>query len=376
LASGAEIHSDRRLPSLTGLRIFAAITVYLSHVGAPQGSPEVVVIFFGSGYSGVTLFFVLSGFVLSVNYFDAFRRPQLGTTYNFFVARFARIYPLYIVVLFYIVVHDRATGVPIDGWWQNALAIQAWSPDVVRAFSFDGPAWSLSVEFFLYACFPLLVPLIGRIQSARSILLAAAGVAVAMCALVAAFLVTGHGSLPMTDPGSAHRWLYRTPLTRLGDFALGILAARLFVVTRGSRPSAAVGHLLAIGGAVTFLALMAWPALYFTAWSWDVAYAIPAVLLIFGLAISPTAGLARFLARPTVVILGEASFAFYLIHQPLLLYLGGAQWLEAVTPAIVIDEMLIFGAVIGMALGLHLGLELPARRWIRRRFSRSEAQVT
>ena len=196
MASAAKIHSDRRLPSLTGLRIFAALAVYLSHVGPPHGSPAVLASFFKSGYSGVTLFFVLSGFVLSVNYFDAFRRPRLVTSYNFFVARFARIYPLYIVILFYVVVHDHAIGITIHDWWWNALAIQAWSPNISIAYGFDGPAWSLSVEFFLYACFPLIVPLIARIHRPRSILLAAAGVAAAMFALVVIFVATGHGSLP------------------------------------------------------------------------------------------------------------------------------------------------------------------------------------
>ena len=67
-------------------------------------------------------------------------------------------------------------------------------------------------------------------------MITAAAVAVAMFALAAVFVVTGHGNLSFADPGSAHRWLYRTPLTRLGDFALGILAARLFVVSPRRKP--------------------------------------------------------------------------------------------------------------------------------------------
>jgi peptidoglycan/LPS O-acetylase OafA/YrhL len=370
LASETQIHSDRRLPSLTGLRIFAALAVYLSHIGPPHSSPEALSSFFAAGHSGVTLFFVLSGFVLSINYFDSFRRLRMRSTWNFFVARFARIYPLYIAVLFYLVMRQHAFGFSIGGWWRNALAIQAWDGNLFHAYSFDAPAWSLSVEFFLYACFPLLIPLIARLRRQRSILIAAAGIAGAMFALAAIFIATGHGSLPMTDPSSAHRWLYRMPLTRLGDFALGILAARLFVLSRDDRQLAGLGTVLAAGAAIVFVALMAWPALYFTAWSWDVAYAIPAVVLIFGLAAAPRGSLARFLSIPAIVLLGEASYAFYLVHQPAISLLGGGTWVNAMTPTELVYEALIFGAILALALGLHIGLELPARRHLRRWFSK------
>jgi peptidoglycan/LPS O-acetylase OafA/YrhL len=374
LASAAEIHSDRRLPSLTGLRIFAALAVYLSHIGAPHGSPELVATFFNSGYSGVTLFFVLSGFVLALNYFDEFRSPHLRSTYNFFVARFARIYPLYIAVLLFIVVRDHATGIPIDNWWQNALAIQAWSPDLFRAFSFDAPAWSLSVEFFLYACFPLLVPLIGRIRRPRSLLITAGVIAAAMLALAAVFVITGDSALLREDPASAHRWLYRTPLTRLGDFALGILAARLFFATRGNARLPRLGSVLAIGAAVVFMLEMAWPAMFSSAWSWDVAYAIPTVVLIFGLAVAPRGPLARFLSIPALVLLGEASYAFYLVHQPAIDWFGGGGWLTAMSPTQGLNEAFVLAAILALAIGLHVGLELPARRHLRRRLSKRQTE--
>jgi peptidoglycan/LPS O-acetylase OafA/YrhL len=372
LPSPAKIHDDRRLPSLTGLRIFAALAVYLSHIGPPHGSPKIVYSLFEAGYSGVTIFFVLSGFVLAVNYFDEFRRLRWVSAYNFFVARFARLYPLYLLILFYLVVRQHALGIPIDGWWRNALAIQTWNPHVEVAYSFDSPAWSIGVEVFLYACFPLLVPLIARLRSVRSILICAAAVAVAMFAMAAIFVATGHGSLPATDSGSAHRWLYRTPLTRLGDFALGILAARLFVVLGRERLARFGGGALATAAAAVIVVLMAWPGLLFSAWSWDIAYAVPATLLIFGLATGPRGGLARFLSVPAIVLLGEASYAFYLVHFPMISFLGAGSWVNALTVTEVVYEVMILGAIIALAIGLHVAFELPARRTLRRRLSRPQ----
>jgi peptidoglycan/LPS O-acetylase OafA/YrhL len=374
LKAGAEIHSDRRLPALTGLRIFAALAVYGSHVGAPHNAPTVLKTFMASGYSGVTIFFVLSGFVLSINYFQNLRTLRPTRIYNYFVARFARVYPLYVLLLFYVVVRQHAFGESIDGWWRNALAIQAWDPDVLHAYSFVGPSWSISVEFFLYACFPLLIPLIARLHRPRAIALVGLAVAAAMAALAAWFVVTGKGNLPVVDPDSAHRWLYRTPLTRLGDFVLGILAARLFVEIGGRRAVGQIGRLLVVGSGVLLVALMAWPALLDSAWSWDVAYAIPATLLIFGLAIAPLSWPAKALSLPFVVLLGEASYAFYLVHSLGISFLGAGRWTVAMSPTALVYEALALGAIVVLSIGLHIAVERPARTRLRQWLSRSETR--
>lgn len=358
-----------RLPALTGIRILAALAVYASHVGAPHGAPEFVTTFFASGYNGVTLFFVLSGFVLAINYFDGFRRPSAGKLFNYSVARFARIYPLYLLLLLYVMVRQQAFGESSDGWWYNALALQAWSADLTTAYSFDPPSWSIGVEFFLYACFPLLVPLLARLRKPKATLVAAAGVAAAMVSLVAVFVIAGWGNLPWTDPGSAHRWLYRTPLTRLGDFVLGILAAQLYFQTRGDPRVGRWGASLAIGAMLVGICFMAWPGLLFTAWSWDVAYALPAAVFIFGLAVAPVSLLARGLSLPFMVLLGEASYAFYLVHAPAIGLFGGAQWATITSVSTVAFEAMMLGAIIALSVGLHVTFEGPARTYVKRVFA-------
>ena len=362
---------------MTGIRILAAFAVYASHIGPPKGAPAFLSAFFLSGYCGVTLFFVLSGFVLSINYFEGFRRPNLGRTYNYFVARVARVYPLYALIVFYFVVRQHAFGESIEGWWQHALAIQAWNPDVSEAFSFDPPAWSISVEFFLYACFPLLIPLLAQLRRPRGVLLTAAAIAVGLAALAGWFVLNGPPGYNPVDPASAHRWLYRTPLTRLGDFTLGILAARLYVQTRGNASVARLGLPLTLGAMVATIALMCWSGLYLTPWSFDVAYAVPATIFVFGLALAPLSWPARFFSLPFMILLGEASYAFYLIHFPAIELLGAGKWATGVSATIVVFEALLLGAIVAMAVGLHVIFERPARTTVRRllRLKRSSAQV-
>lgn len=105
-----------------------------------------------------------------------------------------------------------------------------------------------------------------------------------------------------------------------------------------------------------------------SAWSWDAAYLLPAALLLWGLATSQRTWLARFLATPTMVLLGEASFAFYLFHHQLLgrLVIGvtptAAGWLFGMAVTFVMILMLSVGA--------HFLIERPAQRWLRRTLDR------
>jgi peptidoglycan/LPS O-acetylase OafA/YrhL len=355
-----------RLPSLTGLRIFAAVAVFASHVGPPHGASAPLKAFFESGYMGVTLFFTLSGFVLTINYFDRLAQPTASRIWRFGVARFARIYPLYILILFYILVRQHAFGVGIEGWWEHVLAIQAWDTDLAQTYNFNGPAWSVSVECFLYACFPILVLILVRLRTVRAVLLATIATSLVLAGLATWFVLAHRANLPWPNSQSAHHWLYVIPITRLGDFVLGILVARMYIQMRGRGMASQIGGPLAIASALVIIALMAWPANVYSAWSWDVAYALPSAALIFGLAMAPSSISARVLSLPALVLLGESSYAFYLVHEPALSYLGPARWAVATSMTTITLEVLTLGAIIFLAIGLHVAVERPARFYIRR----------
>lgn len=365
-SAGAVGKTTPKLPALTGLRIVAAVAVYMSHLADPTGAPRLFNTFINSGYMGVTVFFVLSGFVLTITYFNRLDHPSGKRVWQFVVARFARIYPIYILILGYIILREHMIGGSLAHWWEHVLAIQAWSPSTAVADGFNGPAWSVSVEIFLYACFPLLVLALKRVYRIRTICAIAASVVLVLVGLVVWSILTKRSGLPITDPQSAHRWLYETPLTRLGDFMLGILAARLYEQTRARPRVARSGGPLAVGAALVILGLMLWPAMYFSAWSWDVGYALPAVLLIFGLAVAPSSAIARLLSLPAMVLLGESSYAFYLVHQQALVYFGAVRWSVDLSITTLLFAAFTMGAIMCLAIGLHMAIERPARLYIRR----------
>src|SRR5215469_633600 len=86
--------------ALTGLRGVAALLVALYHINPNLIAPTATGRFVGKGYLWVDLFFVLSGFLLAMNYAGKFAGGwKLGAWLDFLLHRVARIYPLYIVLV-------------------------------------------------------------------------------------------------------------------------------------------------------------------------------------------------------------------------------------------------------------------------------------
>ena len=99
--TAGDLSSDRKkrnLDGLTGLRFFAAFAVVIYHFTGPAltGWPTPLVNIAGSGFVAVSLFFLLSGFILSYNYLDP-NGAMRGTKRSFYSSRFARIYPAYLL---------------------------------------------------------------------------------------------------------------------------------------------------------------------------------------------------------------------------------------------------------------------------------------
>ncbi|WP_369139685.1 acyltransferase family protein [Modestobacter versicolor] len=358
--------AQRHLNALTGMRLVAALAVWASHVGAPAGTPEWLVRLMSTGYVGVTFFFVLSGFVLTINYAEGLRTPR--AVWSYLVARLARIYPVYLAILGWTVATEWATG-PVSGRVVavHTLGLQAWSPDMDVTFAFVGPAWSISVELFLYLTLPVLLPVV-RLVTGRlaTIVLALLATAAVLVLLAWWFQHQGLGALPASDPTSAHRWLYRTPLVRVGDFLIGILAAFVYLRVRDSLAAQRAGAWLAVTAVVFTVATAALPGTSWSVWSWDALYALPAAALVLGLALAPRHPMARFLGLRPMVFLGEVSFAFYLVHVTAVHMIGVAvPAQEGLGPQLVV-RFAGLALALGLAVGLHIGIERPARPWVRR----------
>ncbi|MBB5868192.1 peptidoglycan/LPS O-acetylase OafA/YrhL [Allocatelliglobosispora scoriae] len=185
-------------------------------------------------------------------------------------------------------------------------------------------------------------------------------------ALATAFQLYRAG-LPPTNPDSAHRWLYRMPVTHLGDFTLGMIAALLLrharqTWTPSARRDRVLSPLLTIAPAALTLSLMAWPGRPSYYASLDAMWIVPAVVLCLGLGLYPRSLLGRLLSLRAVVFLGEVSFAFYLVHRPIM-YALKAERFGAGSAAGYLGKMaLIVVLITVVAIVCHFLVERPAQR--------------
>ena len=158
------------LPALTGLRALLALGILFFHFTPPHMQLLDPVI--GSAYTFVGFFFLLSGYVLAYNY--AGRSTPLIKRV-FWRARFARLYPVFLLSLVISVTmlqaewHARSLHDFFTGLLLTPLLLQGWSP--VLATFWNTVAWALSAEALLYAAFPWLIRLQWPKSPARLIVL-------------------------------------------------------------------------------------------------------------------------------------------------------------------------------------------------------------
>jgi peptidoglycan/LPS O-acetylase OafA/YrhL len=367
-------HEPRaELKALTGLRAVAALAVVVSHTGIPLSSPDFLRTFARFGYIGVPLFFVLSGFVLAYNY-PALRPGQDRRTLRFYIARIARVMPLYWAVLVYCVIIRAVRGNQqfTHTIIKDIFAVQTWGPNLsVAQGQYNGPGWSVGVEIFFYALFPLLVPVVAFLAHRygnRAMATLIIVVSSASLLLLLWFHAEARTSLPATDPGSAHRWLYRNPLPHLADFIAGMAAA--FLLARASKVKAWSHHLVqaAILGFVLLLMTLRWQHVAWLdgAGFFGAYWVLPFAFLCLSLG-TGKGWLARFLSTGPLVHLGTTSFALYITHRWLVNQLAGSKALQHQYGWNgLIGFAMVVGVLLLVAEGAHRYVEVPCRRGVLR----------
>jgi peptidoglycan/LPS O-acetylase OafA/YrhL len=146
------------LPALTGIRTLLAIFIILFHFTPPHLG--LLYPFIDNGYVFVGVFFLISGYVLTYNYAD---RANTLSKREFWLARFSRLYPVYVLVLILSVsmLREEWQARSHAEFWQGIiltpLVLQGWSPSV--ATFWNTVAWTLTSEIVLYAAFPWLIRL-------------------------------------------------------------------------------------------------------------------------------------------------------------------------------------------------------------------------
>ena len=305
-----------KVAPLTSARFLAALYVILFHTAYDSGFaiPHWFKTFLSQGSASVSFFFVLSGYILATVYLKQ-ERPL--DRKRFWIARFARVYPLFFVILVLDtpqILLDRAMRY---GWstsiWKTAInftldvfLLQGWS---VTFNAINFPSWSLSDEAFFYAIFPFVGIFVWRMRTRYA---AAFGVAL-YCATIMLLML-------LHRAGLNNDFSYNMPLLRCSEFILGIVTGKLHSSALRIVRCRLVLHTVALP-LLTLCATLFCLTCY-------VRFPVPHPVL-GGILLAPVfAGsivalssnpfvIGRLLSARFSVLLGEASFALYLIHIPL-----------------------------------------------------------
>jgi peptidoglycan/LPS O-acetylase OafA/YrhL len=365
------------LTALTGVRWFAALHVVIFHLGQPMlvAAPKWVRNIAAAGHVGVTLFFVLSGFILAYTYFERTN----WTAGSFWWARVARVYPVYVLAFALSAPHAVkeifASGVSAGSLLVAAASAfvaltltQAWFPPF--ALLWNVPAWSLSVEAFFYFLFPWLARKISRpeVSSAKLVLVGGLTWAIGLLAPIVYTLCNSDGAGRPIAPETTGLWitlLKYVPIAHLPEFIVGAVAGELFLrelrsgVQRGAAiltpaVTAAVFVVLAFSASIPYLLLhngLLTPLF---------------AVLVYSLAREGSV-VARFLALPLLVLLGDASYAVYLLHLQLA---WSTRFYAAVAPVVLrVPALHFIGHVVPLTIAcvaIYRWFEMPLRTRLRK----------
>ncbi len=323
-----------QLKSLTGLRFVAAIYIVLFHHGNAlciMGTSVCNSI--GYGYVSVSLFFILSGFLLAYVYLDPSNLQPIEKK-SFWIARFARIYPLYLLSLVasfpsfaskfeYFSGSDLTTLQGICSGILSLLLLQGWTPWTSTVF--NTPTWAVSSEAFLYLIFPFIVISIARLNKHKFIFLLTFLWIITFLPLICFSDLFKSGYFTQfASFNFPHFWfpfIAYSPWSHLPQFAIGICTGILFL--RKDEYHLKINS-VSIVGLLTFgcLCLSIFGILIiapnFRYLLLNNGLLAPLFCIVIYYLSAQDSWIARFFSTPKMSILGEASYAMYLFQNPLL----------------------------------------------------------
>ena len=343
------------LPALTGIRFFAAFYVVLFHSRLPlllqSHHAHWAANFLGNGALAVVLFFLLSGMILSYTY-----QGQIETrsrVRRFYEARFARVWPLYVVSLVLSSLLDHTTPPP-----GTALAtigmVQAWNPwDTSMAGAWNFVCWTLSAEALFYLVFPFAQRWLEH-RSAQ----VQAGVLAALLVLSVSLRTSLHGF------SSGPQWLHvPLALIHVPEFLIGVCLGNLLLRQSAANRSLPYSR---FPGLWTTVAALATGACLCSSEEWITALcAVGFAALLYGLA-AESSPLRWLLSTRLLLLCGQISYGVYLLQWPV----------KAAANLLSVHLRFPVGATFPLYLVLLLavsaagffGVEEPARKLLRTGF--------
>ena len=305
---------SKHLPALDGLRGMAVLIVFILHYGGGAQSGNLLLRSVGfaihAGWSGVTLFFILSGFLITGILWDS--RNTAHWWRNFYIRRALRIFPLYYATLFVVflsavLAHNGLLA--LTRLWMYALFLQDIPALQTKLVDFGsslwlGHFWSLAIEEQFYLVWPFLITRMKTVRQAQH-----------LCITVFVLSILFRAAIWLFNPSPVeyNQFLF----TRAGELAAGGYLAMCFRDTLWSRLQSRARLItpLALAG---FLAVCAVTRSFEVASGLMVNLGLPFITIFYSgfLVLSLGKGLVnRFARMAWLRWFGSISYGLYVIHQ-------------------------------------------------------------
>lgn len=248
----ADHHSSERLYGLDHLRALAILLVLMYHYRAFK-HPVWIETVGKFGWTGVDLFFVLSGFLISGQLFKEIEKSGSISLKTFFTKRFFRIIPSYFFTLFmYFAFPFFRERESLSSFWKFVTFTQNYGLDVINRGTFSH-AWSLCIEEQFYLLLPLMLLIAVKTKVLRYTVFFA--VILILFSMAARFILWENSIVPVLDTEDFWKeWymkIYYPTHTRLDGLAVGIVVGYLMLYSsRFQRIVHANGNKLFIFGAI------------------------------------------------------------------------------------------------------------------------------
>ncbi len=351
-----KFRNNERIGSLQGLRGIGFLCVCTGHCTLTK-----------LGAFGVSLFFVLSGFLLTYRNAEDEIPCSLKSGIQFSINRIKRLYPLHILTMLSLVLYIKIMQNMIQ--WKmivfNSFLIQSWIPDMSVYFSLNGVSWYLSACVFIYAVFPLMLSFIRR-TSKHSI-------AFIFCIYLCQVL-TGIGSIldPVQrlfdNPDMVHWITYICPLFRFGDFVIGGYLGYSFAHIRSETINKRIVSAAECITIIIFVLIQYMCEHNICIWQYEVfkntlCYTPLAAAFVFLFA-TEKGMVSRFLTWHPLVSLGNISAYTFLIHYAVIPYL---RTILVGVLGLTLDPWVLFLFTLGISCAcaeIYIKLEKSVNCWI------------
>ena len=357
-----------QLDQITFTRFIAALTVVFFHYGQTVFPANIPFLYenITAGPIAVGYFYVLSGFIMAIAYYQPDKdKQQAINKKRYWIARFARIYPVYLLALLIMVAAKYKTlAENTDALTLQILLLQSWIPGY--PITLNTPGWSLSVEAFFYLCFPFLLIWIYK-HGIKSLTI--------FCVFLWLFtqlvLLVQLNSSAYAPKTGLHDFIYYNPLMHLSSFIAGLLVG--VHLKHSDDNKFRKNNLLWLTTSFLIIFLLIWARPFLESiLGFKLALTngllAPAFLLfIVYLARSKNFGTQIF-SNSWFILLGEASYSLYILQKPI-----HGLYDKIIVPRLHLSETLHFYiflmALIIISILSYKYFEAPMRRIIREKLS-------